>query len=130
MHFLMIFCSLWGNDYAQIYRDKQYRPLRLKYYHPAKVEPVLTDNEELFYRLDSGEILPADDMIHLKGLSTNGYKGKSPIAVHRDNLALSVSAQQYGEMFFNQGGNMSGVFKYLSTLKPEAYERLKKDLLA
>lgn len=130
MHFLMISCTLWGNGYARIYRDKHYRPLRLKYYHPAKVEPVLTDNEELFYRLDSGEILPAYDMIHLKGLSTNGYKGKSPIAVHRDNLALSISAQEYGEMFFNQGGNMSGVFKYPSTLKPEAYERLKKDLLA
>lgn len=130
MHFLMVSCTLWGNGYARIYRDKLYRPLRLKYYHPARVEPVLTDSEELYYRLDSGEIIPAYDMIHLKGLSTNGYKGKSPIAVHRDNLALSVSAQQYGEMFFNQGGNMSGVFKYPSTLKPEAYERLKKDLLA
>ena len=130
MHFLMTSCTLWGNGYARIYRDKMYRPLRLKYYHPAKVEPVLTDNEELFYRLDSGELLPYSDMIHLKGLSTNGYKGKSPITVHRDNLALSVSAQTYGEMFFNQGGNMSGVFKYPSTLKPEAYERLKKDLLA
>mgnify|MGYP000760513168 FL=1 len=69
-------------------------------------------------------------MIHLRGLSTNGYKGKSPIAVHRDNLQLSVSAQLYGKRFFDQGGNMSGVFKYPSTLKPEAYQRLKKDLLA
>lgn len=130
MHFLMISCTLWGNGYARIYRDRLYRPVRLKYYHPAKVTPVLIDNEELFYRLDSGEMLAASDMIHLKGLSTDGIVGKSPIAVHRDNLALSVSAQTYGEMFFNQGGNMSGVFKYPSTLKPEAYERLKRDLLA
>lgn len=130
MHFLMISCTLWGNGYARIYRDRLYRPVRLKYYHPAKVTPVLTDNEELFYRLDNGEMLAASDMIHLKGLSTDGIVGKSPIAVHRDNLALSVSAQTYGEMFFNQGGNMSGVFKYPSTLKPEAYERLKRDLLA
>ncbi len=129
MHFLMVSCTLWGNGYARIYRDKLYRPLRLKYYHPARIEPILSDKDELYYRLDSGEILPADDMIHLKGLSTDGIKGKSPIAVHRDNLILSVAAQQYGEAFFNQGGNMSGVFKYPSTLKPEAYERLKKDLL-
>jgi HK97 family phage portal protein len=130
MHFLMVSCCLWGNGYARIYRDKMYRPLRLKYYHPARVAPMLSDKDELFYRLDTGEMLPVDDMIHLKGLSTDGIKGKSPIAVHRDNLALSVSAQTYGEMFFDQGGNMSGVFKYPSTLKPEAYERLKKDLLA
>lgn len=114
----MISCTLWGNGYARIYRDRLYRPVRLKYYHPAKVTPVLTDNEELFYRLDSGEMLSVSNMIHLKGLSTDGIVGKSPIAVHRDNLALSVSAQQYGEMFFNQGGNMSGIFKYPSTLKP------------
>lgn len=130
MHHLMISCALWGNGYVRIFRNRHYRPERLLFLHPARVEPLLTDNDELFYRLDTGELLPNDDMIHLRGLSTNGYKGKSPIAVHRDNLQLSVSAQLYGKRFFDQGGNMSGVFKYPSTLKPEAYQRLKKDLLA
>ena len=88
--------------------------------HPTQVEPILTDDDILFYRTDKGELLPSHEMLHLRGLSTNGYKGKSPIAVHRDNLSLTASAQQYGEKFFNQGGNMSGVFKYPSTLKPEA----------
>ena len=68
-------------------------------------------------------------MIHLRGLSTNGYKGKSPIAVHRDNLSLSMAAQIYGEKFFNQGGNMSGVFRYPGELKDEAYNRLKKQII-
>lgn len=126
MHHLMISCALWGNGYVRIFRDRHYRPERLLFLHPARVEPLLTDNDELFYRLDTGELLPNDDMIHLRGLSTNGYKGKSPIAVHRDNLQLSVSAQLYGKRFFDQGGNMSGVFKYPSTLKPEAYQRLKR----
>lgn len=130
MHHLMVSCALWGNGYARIFRNKRYRPTRLQLLHPARVEPILTDNDELFYRLDSGELLPNEDVIHLRGLSTNGYKGKSPIAVHHDNLELSVSAQIYGKCFFDQGGNMSGVFKYPSTLKPEAYQRLKKDLIA
>ena len=97
--------------------------------HPTQVEPNLTDDDILFYRTDKGELLPSHEMLHLRGLSTNGYKGKSPIAVHRDNLSLTASAQLYGEKFFNQGGNMSGVFKYPSTLKPEAYKRLKHDLI-
>ena len=129
MHHLMVSCALWGNGYARIFRDKHYRPLRLKFIHPARIEPLLSDGDELFYRLDSGELLPNEDVIHIRALSTNGYKGKSPIAVHRDNLALSVSAQLYGKRFFDQGGNMSGVFKYPSTLKPEAYKRLKNDLM-
>lgn len=130
MHHLMVSCALWGNGYAHIFRDKYYRPVRLKLLHPSRIEPILNDSDELFYRLDSGELLPNEDVIHLRGLSTNGYKGKSPIAVHRDNLELSISAQIYGKRFFDQGGNMSGVFKYPSTLKPEAYQRLKKDLIA
>lgn len=129
MHHLMISCALWGNGYARIHRGKDARPIRLQLIHPAKVEPILNSNEELFYRLDNGELLPNDELIHLRGLSTNGIKGKSPIAVHRDNLSLTMAAQEYGERFFNQGGNMSGVFKYPSTLKPEAYQRLKKDLV-
>ena len=60
----MISCTLWGNGYVRIYRDRQlYRPVWFKYYHPAKVTPVLTDNEVLFYRLDNEEMLSASDMI-------------------------------------------------------------------
>lgn len=130
MRHLMISCTLWGNGYARIFRDKMYRPERLKLYHPAQVEPVLTESDTLFYRIGTtGELIPSDDMIHLRGLSTNGYKGKSPIAVHRDNLSLTMAAQIYGEKFFNQGGNMSGLFKYPSTLKDEQYNRLRKQLV-
>ncbi|MFR9495567.1 MAG: phage portal protein [Rikenellaceae bacterium] len=141
MHQLMVSVALWGNGYARIFRDKLHRPERLQLLHPLRVEPILDiQTDTLYYRLDSGapsseqklgvEILASDDVIHLKNLSTNGYKGKSPIAVHRDNLSLTMAAQLYGEKFFNQGGNMSGVFKYPSTLKPDAYERLKRDLVA
>ena len=131
LHHLMVGVTLWGNGYARIHRDKFYRPQRLELLHPWEVEPYLTPDGELFYRINkTGELITSDDIIHLRGLSTNGYKGKSPFAVHRENLELTASAQEYGERFFNQGGNMSGVFKYPSTLKPEAYERLKRDLLA
>lgn len=131
MHHLMVSTALWGNGYVRIHRDMLCRPQRLELLHPMNVEPVLTTNQELFYYIaTSGELLSNDQVIHIRGLSTNGYKGKSPIAVHRDNLALTLAAQEYGERFFNQGGNMSGVFKYPSTLKTEAYQRLKKELLA
>lgn len=129
LHHLMMSCALWGNGYARIHRDEQFRPERLQILKPYDVEPILTADDELVYRLYNGELLPAYDIIHLKGLSVNGYNGKSPIAVHRENLTLTQSAQEYGEKFFTQGGNMSGVFKYPSTLKPEAYKRLKHDLV-
>ena len=99
---LMMGCTLWGNGYARIHRDRYFRPVRLQILHPYECEPILTPDDELFYRLSSGELLPAYDVIHLKGLSTNGYKGKSPIQVHRENLSLTQSAQDYGEKFFTR----------------------------
>lgn len=129
LHHLMVSCTLWGNGYVRIHRDRLYRPVRLELLYPYEVEPVLSDDDELFYHLATGEMLSVDDVIHLRSLTTNGYRGKSPIAVHRENLSLTLAAQEYGERFFNQGGNMSGVFKYPSTLKPEAYQRLKNDLI-
>lgn len=130
LHHLMVSCTLWGNGYVRIWRDRLYRPIRLQLLYPYEVEPVLSSDDELFYHLATGEMLSVDDVIHLRSLTTNGYKGKSPIAVHRENLSLTLAAQEYGERFFNQGGNMSGVFKYPSTLKSEAYQRLKRDLIA
>ena len=41
MHHLMVSCTLWGNGYARIYRDKFYRPVRLQLQHPAEIEPLL-----------------------------------------------------------------------------------------
>ncbi len=128
---LMVSMALWGNAYVRIYRDHFHRPVRLQFLHPMRVEPILeTQTDTLYYRIDGGRVISNDEVIHIKNLSTNGYMGKSPIAVHRDNLSLTMAAQLYGEKFFNQGGNMSGVFKYPSTLKPDAYERLRRDLTA
>lgn len=87
---LMIGCTLWGNGYARIYRDKKYRPERILFLHPTEIEPILTHDDHLFYRDSTGLFLPPEDIIHLKGVSTNGYKGLSPIQVHRLNLGLAV----------------------------------------
>ncbi len=106
MHHLMVSVALWGNGYARIFRDKLHRPSHLKLLHPSSIEPIYDINtDRLYYRLDNGEVISNEEVIHLKNLSTNSYKGKSPIAVHRDNLSLTLSAQEYGEKFFNQGGN-------------------------
>lgn len=119
---------LWGNGYAVIQRDRFYRPIALVIYHPQKVTPTLTGGV-LKYRVSgiSGE-LDAWDVIHLRGLALDGLVGKSPIAVHRENLDLAVSSLKYGSEFFKRGGNTSGVYELPGMLDDAAYERLKKQL--
>lgn len=82
-------------NHPRIHRDALFRTVRLQLMHPTEVEPVHTDDDELYYRTYKGEIVPVYDMIHLRGLSTNGYKGKSPIAVHRENLSLTGTSVQW-----------------------------------
>ncbi|MBR5184365.1 MAG: phage portal protein [Bacteroidales bacterium] len=124
---LMVSVTLHGNGYARIVRDKGGKPVRLKLIDPQVPQPVLSPQDELFYDLN-GEMVHCDDMIHVKGLVVDGCKGKSPIAVHRENLMLTMEVQKYGEQFFSNGGNTSGVFEVPGTLKDEAYNRLKAQL--
>jgi HK97 family phage portal protein len=67
-------------------------------------------------------------MIHLKGICTDGYLGKSPISVHRENLLLSQNVLTYGQKFFTNGGNTEGVYTYPGELKEDAYQRLKRNI--
>jgi len=38
----MIGCTLWGNGYARIHRDRLFRPVRLQLLQPYECEPILT----------------------------------------------------------------------------------------
>ena len=126
---LMVSVTLHGNGYARIIRDKNGNAVRLKLLEPQVPQPVLTSKDELFYNVE-GEMVYCDDMIHIKGLVTDGLKGLSPIAVHRENLALTMEVQRYGEQFFSKGGNTSGVFEVPGTLKDDAFKRLQQQLTA
>jgi phage portal protein BeeE len=86
---LMVSVTLHGNGYARIIRDNSGNAVRLKLLEPQVPQPVLSPNDELFYNVE-GELVHSYDMIHIKGLVVDGLTGMSPIAVHRENLALTM----------------------------------------
>ena len=49
LHHLMMGRALWGNGYARIHRDGQFRPERLQILRPYDVEPILTVDDEPGY---------------------------------------------------------------------------------
>lgn len=119
---------LRGNGYVRIHRDRNYTPVGFSHIDPQDIYPFLDKNSGRLFYNHAGTIRDPYEVIHIKGLGTDPIKGKSPIAVHRENLALSLEAQGYGESFFSRGGNVESVFEYPSTLNKEAYERLKADI--
>lgn len=129
LQWLMSGALATGNGYARIYRDEFFSPVSFGYLKPCDVTPFIDDNTGRLYYSVKGEILEPYDILHIKGLGTDPIKGKSPIAVHRDNLALSLEAQKYGEQFFSAGGNVESVFEYPAALNKEQYKRLKADIV-
>ena len=127
MQHLMVSVALHGDGYARIIRNGAGKAVKIQLLQPDVPMPALSDDDELFYNVN-GEMVHCGDMIHIKGLVVDGLQGKSPIAVHRENLALTMMVQQYGRQFFSKGGNTSGVFEVPGTLSDEAFKRLQADL--
>ena len=120
---IMTHLLLWGNGYAVIKRDRRFQPIALKIVRPDEMFVDDDPDGNLWYTTGT-TVYPSYDVIHLRGLSTNGKTGKSPITVHRENLELSQYAQMYGSKFFSQGGRVTGVFETPGELSDAAYERL------
>ncbi len=81
---------LWGNAYAQILKNSRGEVLQLIPLHPTKVKPKVSDSLEVYYEVALGpskkEILPADEVFHLRGYRDSGLEGLSPVAAARQAI--------------------------------------------
>jgi len=120
---------LRGNGYVVIERDNFGQPIELVPIAPDRCTIMLTDDGELWYRINSrrigyGILIPPDDMMHLKNISMDGYVGVSPIAVAQDVIGLALATQQHGGILFRQGGQIGGVIQHPGKLSKEAGDRI------
>jgi len=81
------------------------------------------------YTQKDGEktVYTQDQILHLRGLSSDGVVGISPVSLMRESIALASAAEAYGAKFFSQNGRPGGVLKVKGTLEDPARDRLKKD---
>ena len=120
---------LRGNAFIVVERDKDANPIELVPIAPDRATIMLTDDGELWYRINSrrlgyGLLVPPDDMIHVKNISMDGYVGVSPIAIAQDVIGLALATQQHGGILFRQGGQIGGVISHPGQLSKEASDRV------
>jgi HK97 family phage portal protein len=120
---------LRGNAFVVVERDKDANPIELVPIAPDRATIMLTDEGELWYRINSrrlgyGLLVPPDDMIHIKNISMDGYVGVSPIAIAQDVIGLALATQQHGGILFRQGGQIGGVVSHPGQLSKEAADRV------
>jgi HK97 family phage portal protein len=104
--------ALRGNAYNQIITNPRGEIIELIPIHPDRVRIELLPSGEYRYRVTDrlGEetVLPRGKVWHLRGLSSDGLMGMSPIELARESLGMALAAQDYGARFFANDAKPTG----------------------
>jgi HK97 family phage portal protein len=131
----------WGNSYSYIRRDNAARVTELVPLPSEKTSPVLLPlnrnnglvKKTLMYATTATlDGLPSyidpENILHISGLSFDGYVGISPIRTCQNAFGIGLAAEKFGARFFANGAKASGVLSHPGTLGTEALENLKKSI--
>ena len=116
---------LRGNAYSRIVRDRR-RILELVPLSPDQVEVKTNEGGAIVgYVYRNRETIVPSDMLHVRGLSTDGVVGRSVLKDAIDTFSAAKSAQEYGRRVLENDATPSVVLKHPETLDEEAAKRLK-----
>ncbi|MDI9332201.1 MAG: phage portal protein [Alphaproteobacteria bacterium] len=104
--------ALRGNAYNQIITNPRGEIVELIPIHPDRIRVEILKTGEYRYRVTDrvGEetVLPRGQVWHLRGLSSDGLMGMSPIELARESLGMALAAQDYGARFFANDAKPTG----------------------
>lgn len=129
--------ALRGNAYSYKVRDGNGRYLGFVPLDPSKIQVDVQINNfqspKIMYKYTPGGAnkpvdIPFSDIWHLKGISSDGFVGLSPVSLAREAIGLTQAAESHGSVYFKNGARASGVAQYPGKLKEESYERFKNSI--
>ena len=136
-----------GNGYAIIKRNNRGIPVALIPWNPDRVLEWVATTGQIFYRpmahniheqallrdlapqlVGSQQMVPFEDMLHIRGFSLDGLMGMSRIALAREAIALGLSQEQQAARWMGQGAKPSGMLTTDQKLTPDGAKRLAADI--
>jgi HK97 family phage portal protein len=126
---------LRGNAYCETMWNRDGSVSQLIPRHPDRVRPYRRVSQDgvtaiwYEYRPITGPIrqIAPGEMLHLRGLSSDGLVGLSPIALMREAVGLGMAAEEFESRFFSNDATPGVVLKHPAVLKEEAAKRLKQN---
>lgn len=122
---------LRGNFYALVVRSRG-RVVAILPLHPDRMTVEQLENFDLVYRYQrkqgQTEVFSQFEIMHLRGVSSDGIVGLSPITMAAESIGLQMQARKHGARLFANAARPSGVFKHTGSLSDEAHARLKQQL--
>jgi HK97 family phage portal protein len=129
---LMSHLLVWGNGYIGKFRDASGEIASLGLLVPERVRPELQGGRVRWrFSPPTGrqQLLTEADLVHVKGLSTDGLIGLSAVSQASRVLGLSDELVTHAIEFFEQGrGLPSGVFKMPEGSSEVARQRMVESL--
>jgi HK97 family phage portal protein len=131
---IMNHLALRGNFYA--YTPKSGPSGRVREilpFAPNMMEEV-TQNKDwsLNYRIKfpDGDTrnLPARNILHIKGMVSNGYLGVNPIQQIRESIGLGLAAEEFGARYFGSGTHPSMIVEHPGKIGDVAAKNLRDSL--
>lgn len=120
-----------GNGYSFVVRD---RFGVIKALIPMDPDCVEVSQDELFklnyvYKPKGKEIihLKQTDVLHLRGLTLDGFTGVSVLTWAREVLGGAMVMQEHSNRVWRNGANPGVVLEHPQKMSPEAHKRLKED---
>ncbi len=121
--------ATWGNHYSEIQRDRAERVTALWPLRPDRMQVERTgpaDERSLVpplvyvYTLPTGERRRLDrrSVWHIRGLSSDGILGYSPVTLAREAIGLTLATEEYGARYFGSGARPGGVLERPADLEP------------
>lgn len=114
--------SLRGNSYARMIFDKKGSVKELIPMHPDNVKLVSNGDDYGYIWTRNGiEHIPLlrSEVLHLRGLSSDGITGMSPIAIHAETLSMAATQRNYGRQFYKNNASPPGWIEYPARFKTE-----------
>ena len=102
---------LTGNGYAEIQWGPDNTPVALWLINPRTVRPRRIDNDLIYEVTGPTGIreLKPENVLHLRGLTLDGWLGLSPINAAKDTIGTAIAAKRYGAGFFGRNARPSGL---------------------
>ena len=121
--------NLGGNFYAQKIKNSKGEVLEIRplMWNQVKVKMDPLSNR-LQYTVRDGQTKGRADILHIPGLTLNGYMGITPLEYAQTTLRVGINQEDFQKNFYANGVLSSGIFKYPNDLSDAAFQRLKEDL--
>jgi HK97 family phage portal protein len=127
--------ACFGNAYAKISFKGNGRAYKLERLIPEDVQIYENLDGSLYYMVSrrnrSGpntEVLRQDEVIHLRGMTIDGWQGMDISKSFSASLAMSIEATRYGHNFFTNNAAIDKVVEYPGALSPAQRELMESKI--